>query len=130
MFKVKREGKFQKEFEKLKKKDFFIHDKINKKLNELKLKPFPSNKNHILSVCGSEMLCEIAYNTIRVYYVITREEIVIEKIVYEGFVNVYDLKKNHKSGNSRNYPNQRKFINKEKKSLKNERNKNIEIFIV
>ena len=118
MFLIRREESVRKELDKLKKKDLATYEIINKKIDELRLKPFPTRKEHVLSVNRNEMLCELSYKIIRIYYIITREEIIIEKISYEGRINIFDLKKDHKSGNKQNNPNQRKYINKEVKKFR------------
>ena len=64
------------------------------------------------------MFCEFSFKTIRIYYIITNKEIIIEKIKYLGTVDIIDLKNNHKSGNKQNNPNQQKYLNKEKKKFK------------
>lgn len=117
MFIIKREENVKKELNKIKKKNIKTFEIINKKIEELEKKPFPNKSKHILSTNRNQMLCELCFKTIRIYYILTKEEIIIEKIEYEGTIDVFDLEKRHKSGNKQNNPRQRKYINKTKKKF-------------
>jgi mRNA-degrading endonuclease RelE of RelBE toxin-antitoxin system len=73
--------------------------------------PIPENKKHILATKGNALLCELSVDKIRFYYEVKQGIIFIEDFKYVGVVEVLEGKRNHKSGNNQNYPNQQKFIN-------------------
>jgi hypothetical protein len=61
------------------------------------------------------MLCEGAVDKLRFYYTIENKFIVIEDIKYRGSVEILEGHSNHKSGNRKNWSNQRKDILRLKK---------------
>ena len=63
------------------------------------------------------MLCEISIDTIRIYYIFTRNILIISNIKYLGEVSVEHAKK-HKSGSFKKWNRQRDFINWIKKKFK------------
>jgi hypothetical protein len=76
------------------------------------LSPIPRKNQHILDRAGSSLLCEYSIEELRFYYTIENQFVVIENIEYKGIVEVLEGHANHKSGNKKNWPNQRKVINK------------------
>ena len=102
---------------KIKRLDSSIKKVVKEKINNLENFPFPKDPKHMLSIFKNNFLAEINIDKIRVYYLFTLEKIYIYNIEYRGKVNVFDLKKDHKSGN-KNYPNQRKYIQALKKWFK------------
>lgn len=106
MFKLKYEKKVEKFIKNL---DFSIKVRIIKELRNLQINPFPRNKKHILETLGSSLLCELAVDKFRIYYIIEDKFVIIEGIGYEGIVNLLEGHSNHKSGNN-NYSNQKKDI--------------------
>jgi len=93
--------------------------KVSKFIEKLKRDPLPRNNKHILDTSGSSMLCEFSLEKLRFYYTIENQFIVIENIEYQGFVEVLEGHSNHKSGNKKNYPNQRNTIKRLVKWFKN-----------
>lgn len=89
--------------------------RVDKFLLDLETNPIPNNKKHILEVHGPSMLCEGAIDKLRFYYTIEDKFVVIEDIKYRGSVEIIEGKSNHKSGDKKNYPNQRRDISRLKK---------------
>ncbi|MCA9496423.1 MAG: hypothetical protein KC589_05760 [Nanoarchaeota archaeon] len=83
-----------------------------KEIEKLALNPVPRNKNHILATKGNAFLCEFGVDKIRFYYEVKHGIIYVEDVKYLELVEVLEESSNHKSGNSKNYPNQQKFIEK------------------
>ena len=79
--------------------------------------PVPKKKKHILELAGNCMLCEQEIDKFRIYYTIENQFVVIEKVEYDGTVNVLKGFSNHKSGHKK-YPNQQRDIKKMKKDFK------------
>jgi len=80
--------------------------------------PVPKKKKHILDTTSNCFLCEYPIDKLRFYYTIENQFVVIEDIEYDGKVEVLKGYSNHKSGDSQNYPNQRRDIAKLKKEFK------------
>ena len=89
-----------------------------KKINSLGLKPFPKDKKHILDIRSDRMLCELAFDKIRIYYTLVQGKTIINEIEYLGKVEVKDASNSHKSGNKKNYSRQQKDIKEMKKDFK------------
>jgi mRNA-degrading endonuclease RelE of RelBE toxin-antitoxin system len=73
--------------------DINIRKRIIKKIQSLEKIVFPKNPKHILATKGNSFLCEMGFDTIRIYYKFTLKEIVIYEIKYEGKVNIFDIQK-------------------------------------
>lgn len=112
-YKIKLEKKASKFIRKL---DSQQKQLVTTSIDTLAESPFPKNKRHILELAGNSMLCELPVGTIRIYYTIENQFVVIEDIEYTGVVNILDGKLNHKSG-SKNFPNQQRDIKKLKKKF-------------
>lgn len=98
--------------------DGSLKEKVVKFIDTLENNPIPKKKKHILDLAGNCFLCEYPLNELRFYYTVENQFVVIENIEYDGVVEVLDGYSNHKSGNSKNYSNQRKDIFKLKKNFK------------
>lgn len=124
MYKIKYEKKAKKFLKNL---DFSMKNRIDNELEKLKFKPFPKNKKHILDTSQISLLCELSIDKLRIYYTIEDGFIVIEEIInkkikkieYEGIVTLIEGQNNHKSGNKKNYPNQRRDIKRIKQWFQN-----------
>ena len=64
------------------------------------------------------MLCELAFDKIRIYYILIQGKTIINDIEYLGKIKVEDASNSHKSGTKKNYLRQQKDINKMKKDFK------------
>ena len=84
------------------------------KIHLLAKEPLPRKKKHILELKGNKVLCELAIDKIRFYYLVLNGNICVGDVEYIGNVEVLEAYSNHKSG-SNNYPNQKKDIEKMKK---------------
>ena len=110
--------KFSKSAEKfISKLDGSIKQRIPKMIDFLENSPVPNNKKHILDTSRSSFLCEYPLEELRFYYTIENQFVVIEDIEYLGKVEILEGHSNHKSGNSKNYPNQQKTIKSLKKKF-------------
>lgn len=116
MYKIKYEDKAKKFIKKL---DFSIKQRVIEKIKSLELDPFPRQKNHILETIGSSLLCELPIDKLRVYYTVEDRFIVIEEIEYMGIIKILEGQNSHKSGNKKNFPNQRRDIGRLKKWFQN-----------
>ena len=86
--------------------------RVEKFISNLESNPIPKNRKHILETHGPSMLCEGSVDKLRFYYTIEDKFVVIEEIKYRGSVEVIEGHSNHKSGNKKNFPNQRRDISK------------------
>jgi mRNA-degrading endonuclease RelE of RelBE toxin-antitoxin system len=93
--------------------------KIDKFIKSLSESPIPRQNKHILDRTGSSMLCEFSVDELRFYYTIENQFVIIEDIEYKGIVEVLEGHSSHKSGNKKNFPNQRRDISKLKKWFQN-----------
>lgn len=78
----------------------------------------PRKKKHILEMTGNSLLCEYPIDELRFYYTIENQFVVIENIEYGGKVEVLKGYSNHKSGDKKNNPNQRRDIKRLKKDFR------------
>ena len=115
-FKVKISSSARKFISKL---DGKYKQKIKKFIEFLEKSPIPKKNKHILDISGSSMLCEYSIDKLRFYYTIENQFVVIEDIEYKGIFEILEGHSNHKSGNRKNFPNQRKDIAKLKKWFRN-----------
>jgi hypothetical protein len=87
-----------------------LRKRVVKNIKKLEMEPIPKDKKHIIEVKGNRYLCEMTIDKIRLYY-----EVAYNKVfIFNGEVLVFSIEKNHKSGNSKNYPRQRNFIKRVK----------------
>ena len=98
--------------------DGSLKERIVKFIDSLENNPVPKKKKHILDMTGNCFLCEYPIEELRFYYTIENQFVVIEDIEFNGVVEVLKGFSNHKSGNSKNYPNQRRDIGRLKKDFK------------
>ena len=117
MFKVSVEDKVIKFLKKLNNKE--ITQRFDKIVDEtFKINPFPKDKKHILDINSQgNYLCELSIDKFRFYYEIITGVVIINEIEYLGKVEILEGHSNHKSGNSKNYPNQQKTIKSLKKKF-------------
>ena len=116
MFKIKYEKKAEKFIKNL---DLKIKVRIIDAIKKLEIDPFPRAKNHILETAGSSLLCELAVDKVRIYYTVEDRFIVIEEIEYAGIVKILEGQNSHKSGNKKNWSNQRRDIKRLSNWFKN-----------
>ncbi len=96
--------------------------KFDKIIEILKINPIPpehSKKLRTIRRRKGKSLCEIKINKLRFYYTVKSNKVEVLDYTYDGYVDVFYGGDNHKAGN-KNYPNQRKFINKIKKDFDND----------
>ena len=86
--------------------------RVDKFISSLETKPIPKDKKHILETHGPSMLCEGSVDKLRFYYTIEDKFVVIEDVKYRDYVEVIEYHSNHKSGNKKNFPNQRRDISR------------------
>jgi len=115
-FKIKVSNSAEKFISKL---DGTFKKKVVKFIESLENNPVPRNKKHILDMTGNSFLCEYVIDELRFYYTIENQFVVIEEIEYCGKVEILKGYSNHKSGNSQNFPNQRKDIKNLKRDFVN-----------
>ena len=96
----------------IKKLDNSYKKKISKMIDDLSSAPVPRKNKHILDRTGASLLCEYPIEELRFYYTIENQFVVIEDIEYSGIVDIIEGHSNHKSGNKKNNPNQRRDISK------------------
>jgi hypothetical protein len=64
------------------------------------------------------MLCEFGIDKVRFYYLLFRNQIIINNVEYLGNIDIFKVSNSHKAGSKNHYGRQQKDINKMKKNFK------------
>ena len=99
-------------------KNLELKKRFDRKIEDLKINPFPRKNKHILEIHNRNFLCEFGIGSYRFYYEIITGKIIINKFEYTGKVDINYAHSSHKSGSFGKWNRQQKFINWLKKKFR------------